>query len=181
MAAPSLTSPGRHWVPSLTMPTARHFWKRQYWQRFRRRLSTGQFLLARQTYLAFFWTVRCGDGDTGTAQPGQGLLQAPAPSTLDVPAETPHPPSVAPRRARGWAGGGSAFLGDSLLYPNDKIINIIQLGRGRIKRSLNMARRNSVPLGYPRCGALSHAISISYYLAVVLLGKGGRRWTSTPK
>lgn len=46
-------------VPSLTIPTTRHFWKRQYWHRFLRRLSTGQFLLARQTYLAFFWTVLC--------------------------------------------------------------------------------------------------------------------------
>lgn len=45
-------------VPSLTMPTTRHFWKRQNWQRFLRRLSTGQFLFAKHTYLAFFWTVR---------------------------------------------------------------------------------------------------------------------------
>lgn len=41
------------------MPTARHFWKRQNWHRFRLLLSTGQSLLARQTYLEFFWTVRC--------------------------------------------------------------------------------------------------------------------------
>lgn len=44
--------------PSLTMPTARHFWKRQNWHRFRLLLSTGQSLLVRQTYLEFFWTVR---------------------------------------------------------------------------------------------------------------------------
>ena len=43
---------------SFTMPTFIHFWKRQNWHRFRRRLSTGQFLSARHTYLAFFWTVR---------------------------------------------------------------------------------------------------------------------------
>lgn len=46
-------------IPSFTIPTTRHFWKRQYWHRFRRLLSTGQFLFARQTYLAFFCTVRC--------------------------------------------------------------------------------------------------------------------------
>lgn len=45
--------------PSLTIPTVRHFWKRQNWHRFRLFLSTGQSLLARQTYLEFFWTVRC--------------------------------------------------------------------------------------------------------------------------
>ena len=42
---------------SFTIPTVRHFWNLQNWQRFLRRLSTGQFLSARQTYLAFFWTV----------------------------------------------------------------------------------------------------------------------------
>lgn len=46
-------------LPSFTMPTARHFWKRQNWHRFRLLLSTGQSLFARQTYLEFFWTVRC--------------------------------------------------------------------------------------------------------------------------
>lgn len=46
-------------VPSFTIPTAKHFWKRQNWHRFRRRLSTGQFLSARQTYLAPFCTVLC--------------------------------------------------------------------------------------------------------------------------
>lgn len=46
-------------LPSLTIPTARHFWKRQYWHRFLLRLSTGQLLAARHTYLAFFCTVRC--------------------------------------------------------------------------------------------------------------------------
>ncbi len=45
-------------LPSFTIPTTMHFWKRQYWHRFRRLLSTGQFLFARQTYLAFFCTVR---------------------------------------------------------------------------------------------------------------------------
>lgn len=45
-------------LPSLTIPTTRHFWKRQYWHRFLLRLSTGQFLAAKQTYLAFFCTVR---------------------------------------------------------------------------------------------------------------------------
>lgn len=45
-------------LPSLTIPTARHFWKRQYWQRFLLRLSTGQLLAAKHTYLAFFCTVR---------------------------------------------------------------------------------------------------------------------------
>lgn len=44
-------------LPSFTIPTLRHFWNRQYWHLFRRRLSTRQFLLARQTYFAFFWTV----------------------------------------------------------------------------------------------------------------------------
>lgn len=48
-------------LPSFTMPTLRHFWKRQYWQRLRLLLSTGQFLLARHTYLAFFCTVRWGE------------------------------------------------------------------------------------------------------------------------
>lgn len=54
-----------HWrwvwraLPSLTIPTARHFWKRQNWQRFLLLLSTGQSLLARHTYFAFFCTVRC--------------------------------------------------------------------------------------------------------------------------
>lgn len=43
---------------SLTIPTARHFWKRQNWQRFLLLLSTGQSLLARHTYFAFFCTVR---------------------------------------------------------------------------------------------------------------------------
>ena len=46
-------------LPSLTIPTARHFWKRQYWHRFLLRLSTGQLLAAKHTYLAFFCTVRC--------------------------------------------------------------------------------------------------------------------------
>lgn len=46
-------------LPSLTIPTTRHFWKRQNWQRFLLLLSTGQSLLARQTYFAFFCTVRC--------------------------------------------------------------------------------------------------------------------------
>lgn len=66
------------------MPTARHFWKRQNWQRFRRLLSTGQSLLARQMYLAFFCTVRwggptrnrlseCGVGVGGS--PGEGPVQ----------------------------------------------------------------------------------------------------------
>lgn len=41
-------------LPSLTMPTLRHFWNRQYWHLLRRLLSTGQFLFARQTYFAFF-------------------------------------------------------------------------------------------------------------------------------
>lgn len=41
------------------MPTVRHFWKRQNWQRLRLLLSTGQSLFVRQTYLEFFWTVRC--------------------------------------------------------------------------------------------------------------------------
>ena len=49
------------------MPTARHFWKRQNWQRFRRLLSTGQSLLARQMYLAFFCTVRWVGGQHGTS------------------------------------------------------------------------------------------------------------------
>lgn len=35
--------------PSLTIPTARHFWKRQNWQRFLLRLSTGQLLEAKHT------------------------------------------------------------------------------------------------------------------------------------
>lgn len=43
---------------SLTMPTTKHFWNRQNWQRLRRLLSTGQFLSARQTYLEPFCTVR---------------------------------------------------------------------------------------------------------------------------
>lgn len=59
-------------VPSLTMPTARHFWKRQNWQRFLRLLSTGQSLLARQMYLAFFCTVRCG----GWRRSTKGFLSA---------------------------------------------------------------------------------------------------------
>merc|ERR1719220_3205732 len=42
---------------SFTIPQARHFWNRQNWQRFLLLLSTGQFLSARQTYLAFFCTV----------------------------------------------------------------------------------------------------------------------------
>lgn len=53
-------------LPSLTIPTVRHFWKRQNWQRFLLLLSTGQSLLARHTYFAFFCTVRCqnqGKGD----------------------------------------------------------------------------------------------------------------------
>lgn len=57
--------------PSLTMPTARHFWKRQNWHRFRLLLSTGQSLLARQTYLEFFCTVRCEI----KRNPSQGLAQ----------------------------------------------------------------------------------------------------------
>ena len=51
-------------IPSLTIPTTRHFWKRQNWQRFLRRLSTGQFLFAKHTYFAFFWTVRCKEKKT---------------------------------------------------------------------------------------------------------------------
>lgn len=74
--------------PSFTMPTARHFWKRQNWQRFRRLLSTGQSLLARQMYLAFFCTVRWG-GRHGTGcqrvgwgggSPGEGTVQILLPS-----------------------------------------------------------------------------------------------------
>ncbi len=41
------------------MPTTRHFWKRQNWHRFLRRLSTGQFLSAKHTYLDPFCTVLC--------------------------------------------------------------------------------------------------------------------------
>ena len=40
------------------MPSRKHFWKRQYWQRLRRRLSIGQFRSPTHTYLAFFCTVR---------------------------------------------------------------------------------------------------------------------------
>lgn len=43
---------------SFTIPTAIHFWNRQNWHLFRLLLSTGQFLSARQTYFAFFCTVR---------------------------------------------------------------------------------------------------------------------------
>lgn len=53
-------------LPSLTIPTARHFWKRQYWQRFLLLLSTGQSLLVRHTYFAFFCTVRCQRGGENT-------------------------------------------------------------------------------------------------------------------
>lgn len=68
--------------PSFTMPTARHFWKRQNWQRFRRLLSTGQSLFARQMYLALFCTVRWG-GNTeqavrvrgGEGKDGEGTVQ----------------------------------------------------------------------------------------------------------
>lgn len=56
-------------LPSFTMPTLRHFWKRQYWQRLRLLLSTGQFLLARHTYLAFFCTVRCGEARANNQPP----------------------------------------------------------------------------------------------------------------
>ena len=42
---------------SFTMPTIRHFWNLQNWHLFLLLLSTGQFLSARQTYFAFFWTV----------------------------------------------------------------------------------------------------------------------------
>lgn len=61
--------------PSLTMPTARHFWKRQNWHRFRLLLSTGQSLLARQTYLEFFCTVRCEIEIRITLSPSQGPAQ----------------------------------------------------------------------------------------------------------
>lgn len=44
-------------LPSFTIPTDKHFWNLQNWHRFRLRLSTGQFLSAKQTYFAFFWTV----------------------------------------------------------------------------------------------------------------------------
>ena len=73
--------------PSFTMPTARHFWKRQNWQRFRRLLSTGQSLLARQMYLAFFCTVRWRGDNTeqavrawGGGSPGEGTVQILLPS-----------------------------------------------------------------------------------------------------
>lgn len=59
--------------PSLTMPTARHFWKRQNWHRFRLLLSTGQSLLARQTYLEFFCTVRCEIKVSVTRSPPEEL------------------------------------------------------------------------------------------------------------
>lgn len=61
--------------PSLTMPTTRHFWKRQNWHRFRLLLSTGQSLLARQTYLEFFWTVRCEIKRGITLNVAQSLAQ----------------------------------------------------------------------------------------------------------
>ena len=70
-AAPCSPSP----VPSLTMPTARHFRKRQNWQRFLRLLSTGQSLLARQMYLVFFCTFRCGGMGGGRTK---GFLSAAA-------------------------------------------------------------------------------------------------------
>ena len=44
-------------IPSLTIPTARHFWNRQNWHLFLRLLSTGQSLFPRHTYLAPFCTV----------------------------------------------------------------------------------------------------------------------------
>lgn len=80
-SGPALSRGMSHHPPSFTMPTARHFWKRQNWQRFRRLLSTGQSLLARQMYLAFFCTVRWRGGNTeqavracGEGEPGGGGL-----------------------------------------------------------------------------------------------------------
>lgn len=45
--------------PSFTIPTVRHFWYRQNWQRLRLFLSTRQSLFPRQTYFDPFWTVLC--------------------------------------------------------------------------------------------------------------------------
>ena len=45
--------------PSRTMPTAKHFWKRQNWQRFLCRLSMTQLWFAKHTYFAPFCTVLC--------------------------------------------------------------------------------------------------------------------------
>lgn len=80
-SGPPLSLGMSHHPPSFTMPTARHFWKRQNWQRFRRLLSTGQSLLARQMYLAFFCTVRWRGDNTeqavracGEGEPGEILL-----------------------------------------------------------------------------------------------------------
>ena len=49
----------RFYVPSFIIPVAKHFWNRQNWHLLRRCLSTGQFLSARHTYFAPFWTVLC--------------------------------------------------------------------------------------------------------------------------
>lgn len=48
-----------------TMPTARHFWKRQNWQRFRRLLSTGQVLVSQADVLGIFLHHALGGGSTG--------------------------------------------------------------------------------------------------------------------
>lgn len=45
-------------VPSLDMPTSKHFCSRQYWQRLRVTLLIWQFLSRWQVYTMFFWMLR---------------------------------------------------------------------------------------------------------------------------
>lgn len=45
-------------APSLDMPTSKHFWRRQNWQRLRVTLLIWQFLSRWHVYTMFFWMLR---------------------------------------------------------------------------------------------------------------------------
>lgn len=53
------------YLHSLDMPTSKHFWRRQYWQRLRVTLLMIQFLSRWHVYTMFFWMLRrkkpCGE------------------------------------------------------------------------------------------------------------------------
>lgn len=112
-------APSNH-PPSFTMPTARHFWKRQNWQRFRRLLSTGQSLFARQMYLALFCTVRWRGGNTEQAVRawggglGEGTVPILLPTQTKAPSVHSYFPNIWVQGREKWRSRGGREVWDTL-------------------------------------------------------------------
>lgn len=103
-------------IPSLTIPTARHFWKRQYWHRFRRRLSTGQLFAARHTYLAFFCTVRCTDKKRNQTD---NMRQKVLSYSEDTSLPNPNPNPTLGNRHLPKKNGGDFFVVAKITFGNN--------------------------------------------------------------